>query len=51
MFPFTVIELWGRRGGVVDVDKYDTDVMRKHVCNSCHKNVGSDLNYVTDYSL
>lgn len=29
------------------MDKYDTDVMRKHVCNSCHKNVGSDLNYVT----
>lgn len=33
------------------MDKCDTDVMRKHVCNSCHKNVGSHLNYVADYSL
>ena len=39
-----------RRGGVVHVDECDTDVVRKHVCNS-HKNVRSHLNYVTDYCL
>lgn len=31
------------------MDKCDLGVMRKHVGNRCHKNVGSYLKYITDY--